>query len=29
MVNTDAEASVQFWYCEECEESDSGEPERA
>lgn len=29
MVTTDAEASVQFWYCEECEESDSGEPERA
>jgi hypothetical protein len=29
MVNTDGEASVQFWYCEECEESDSGEPERA
>ena len=29
MVNTDGEASVQFWYCEECEESSSGEPDRA
>ena len=29
MVNTDGEASVQFWYCEKCEESSSGEPERA
>jgi hypothetical protein len=29
MVTTDGEADVQFWYCEECEESDSGEPERA
>lgn len=29
MVNTDGEASVQFWYCEECEESGSGEPDRA
>ena len=29
MVNPDGEASVQYWYCEECDESSSGEPERA
>ncbi len=29
MVDPDGEANVQYWYCEECEESSSGEPDRA
>jgi len=29
MVGPDGEASVQYWYCEDCEASSSGEPERA
>ena len=29
MVNTDEEADVEFWHCEACEESGSGEPDRA
>ena len=29
MVDPDGEASVQYWYCEECEESSAGEPDRA
>jgi len=29
LVSTDGEADVQFWHCEKCEASDSGEPARA
>ncbi len=28
MVNTDGEASVQYWHCEACDDGGSGEPER-
>lgn len=27
-VETDTEAEVKYWYCEKCNESDFGEPDR-
>lgn len=26
-VETDAEADIMWWYCEDCQETDSGQPE--